>query len=965
MTRTPDPRDQISRSLAGPPASEARLPVIMNSRRPRAPRVEDIVDGRKLRIMLTAAALDYEGDEAAQRKRVLDLLHGALFRGRLVAQDFLESGGGGLATARILSGVMDEVLAALFDYTSVHLFRARNPTEGERLAVMAVGGYGRSTLAPSSDVDLLFLRPYKQTPWAESVIESMLYMLWDMGLKVGHAFRTIDECIRLAKQDVTIRTALLDGRHLFGDATLSEQLHERYQQEIVRGHGADFIAAKLKERDARHARGGGTRYLVEPNVKESKGAIRDLDTLYWLVKFTSGQRNLRDIARAKALSPYEVKSFRKTADFLWTVRCHLHFLTGRAEERLSFDLQPEMAARLGYFDRAGLLGVERFMKRYFLISKEVGSLSRLISSRLEAAHHKKPADLARYFSALKLNQKSVAPGFRLEGNALNIVDEKVLSEHPINLLRLFHLADRLKVDVHANALMAATRHARLAGSALRKEPEAQALFLDLMTSRNGPHHMLALMNEADVLGRFVPEFGRIVAQTQFNMYHHYTVDEHTLRAVEAIGKIEAGDYKAEHPLSTEVMPKIQSRRALYLAMLLHDTGKGQGDQQIEGAKSARTACLRLGLDASEAELVAWLVGNHLMMSETAQRRDTTDPRTIEKFAQLVGSLERLRLLLVLTVADIRAVGPGIWNSWKGQLLRDLYHGTEAALRGERSSEQAIASRLAERSMAARGALATALGGALPNALKGLDTSYWSSTSPDAALWHGTLLRGLPRETVLARMRVNPVHGTSELIVHAPDRSGLFADIAAAISSVSANIIAAQAHTSDDDRAIDLFALQDTSGAPYAAGDEPRARLLELAVEAAASGKSVPSVPQTRASRRASAFVVEPSVRIDNKASLAQTVIEVSGRDRPGLLALLLRVLTDNGAEIDSAYISAFGETVSDVFYVHEEDRSKIESARRQKALTEQLLATLWDTEIDAPTTPARRALARAKASGAR
>lgn len=352
--------------------------------------ISNIVDGRALRVKLTTTFLDNLGDEAAARKEVLNHLHGALFRGRMIAQERLQQGADGLDTARLLSAVMDEVLHALYDYVTVHVHRARNPTEGERLAVFATGGYGRHVMAPSSDIDLLFIRPYKASAHAESVIEYMLYALWDIGLKVGHAFRTPDECVRLSGQDVTIKTSLLDARFLFGDEQLARQTEEKFREEVIEGHDAEFIADKLAERDARHAKQGNTRYVVEPNVKDGKGGLRDLQTLFWITKHMHDGETLEEVMQAGPFTPHEYSVFIRAARFLWTVRCHLHYVTGRPEERLSFDLQPEIASRMGYRDRAEQLGVERFMKHYFLVAKDVGNLTRILAAKLEAEQMKKP-----------------------------------------------------------------------------------------------------------------------------------------------------------------------------------------------------------------------------------------------------------------------------------------------------------------------------------------------------------------------------------------------------------------------------------------------------------------------------------------------------------------------------------------------------------------------------------------------
>ena len=946
------------------PHSPAQGPAIPGhaSAKPGPWRVADIVDGRKLRVQLTAAALDNGSDPVAQRARALDLIHAALFRGRMIAQDRLEEGADGLDTARLLSAVMDEALAALYDFTVVHIFRAHNPTEAERMAVMAVGGYGRGVLAPSSDVDLLFVRNYKQTAWAESVIEYMLYALWDMGLKVGHSFRTIDECVKLSKEDVTIRTAILDRRLLFGDKGLAEKLSERFQKDVVVGKGAEFVAAKLAERDARHEREGGSRYRVEPNVKDGKGGLRDLQTLYWLAKYIHGGDTLAEVLDNSAFTPADKAVYMREARFLWTVRFHLHFLTGRPEERLSFDLQPEMAARMGYTARGNVTSVERFMKRYFLAAKEVGALTRILCAKLEAEEKKRPGGRRPFFPQPAAKPLKEA-GFALDQGRLTVTDTSMFEKDPRSLLRLFALAVERDVDIHPEAMTAARRSLGVLTREMRYDAQSRAMFFDVIAGKFHPGRVLGLMNEAGVLGRFVPEFGRIVGQTQFNMYHHFTVDEHTLKAVETIHDIEAGKFRDAHPLSTELFPKIQNRRALYLAMLLHDTGKGIGDQQVEGAKVARNAAIRLGLPEDEAELVSWLVGNHLEMSDTAQRRDISDPQTISRFAEKVGNLERLRLLLVLTVADIRAVGPGVWNGWKGQLLRDLYYATEAALRGGRTDEASVRSQLADRAAAARAAL-QARSGDCPS-LTSVEDAYWISFTDEAHARHAAALKASGAQSIIISASADPTRSATEILISAPDRAGLFADLCGALSAAGANVAAAHLYESGETRVLDVFDVQDAKGAPLGT-DHPQAlqRLVDDLRAAAAGGEQVkkPSKPQAP-SRRHAAFIIAPTVEIDRSVSAGRTLIEVSGRDRPGLLYDIARELVGAGLSIRSAHVGAYGERVHDVFYVTPLDGGEMK-ADLDETLSARLVSVL---RVNAPTAvriPAHT-LARAPSSNDR
>ncbi len=932
------------------PRTQQNLP----RRRPRAWRIEDIVEPRSLRVKLTAAVTSHGGDIQAARAQIVDLLHGSLFRGRMIAQERLQQGADGLDSARLLSAVQDEVLHALYDYITTHVFRARNPTEGERLSVFATGGYGRGVLAPSSDVDLLFIRPYKASAHAESVIEYMLYVLWDMGLKVGHAFRTPQECVRLAREDVTIKTSLLDARFLFGDPDLAAETASLFLERAVVGEDARFIADKLEERDKRHERQGDVRYVVEPNIKEGKGGLRDLQTLFWIVKHMhpTGTNSLEDVMRTDVFTDHENAVFMRAARFLWTVRCHLHFLTGRPDERLSFDLQPELAERLGYRDRRQQRGVERFMKRYFLAAKDVGSLTRILAAKLEAAQKAKPEGWRRFLPHNQSQPLEDGP-FALTAGRVSVGDQSTFLAQPENLLALFKVADGVRRDIHPNAMSLVTRNVRMIDSEARSAPPLRALFFDILLRGKDPGQALDRMNETGVLGRFLPEFGGIVAQTQFNMYHSYTVDEHTLRAVKHMAAMERGE--AGFELAGRLFQHVQNRRALYLAMLLHDTGKGLGDQQIEGMKTARRACKRLGVDATETDLVAWLVGNHLEMSETAQKRDISDPRTITRFAELVGDLERMRLLYILTIADIRAVGPNVWNTWKGQLLADLYHNTEAVLRGGRTDQQTVANELNARACENREAVASEVS-ALPPLLLEMEDPYWTGFDQSTLLAHVALLSG--NDPVVVNVSSRTGSGGTEVFVSGPDRRGLFARLAGAIVARGANIVSAQVFTARSGWIVDVFVLQDEKGAAFAHDDPSRLTRLEQAVRQALETDEAISVPKMRPNPRQAAFLVEPSVAFLEDVSAASTVIDVAGRDRPGLLADIAGVLSEAGVSIVSAHVGSYGERVFDAFYVTLPDGF---TDAMKLSLKAQLLAALGRQEPDAPSTPARK-LKRASAA---
>jgi [protein-PII] uridylyltransferase len=928
-------------------------------------KIGDVVDGWKLRVQLTAAAHDFWADQTGLRARVLDLFKGALFRGRMIAKERLEAGAGGVDCAEILAAVQDEVISALYDFTTTHIFRVHNRTTAERLSICATGGYGRNALAPSSDIDILFVRPTKDASWAEGVIEYMLYMMWDMGLKVGNASRTIAECLRAAKEDFTIRTAVLETRFICGDENIFKELESRLRNEIFLNTGAEFIGAKLKERDNRHKKSGESRYMVEPNIKDGKGGLRDLHTMFWITKYLHNV----DLADTKKLieigifTKEQAKTLDEAAEFLWTVRCHLHFLTGRPEERLTFDLQPEMARMMGYGDRADNPAVERFMKHYFLITKSVGVLTRVLSAKLEAEHLKNaPKGIAGMFLAAKpkatKDQRFVIIGGRIGFANLNAPKNDMLL-----MLELFVAAHEHNLDIEPNSLAKITELAPRFPS-LAKNDRAIQIFLDIMSIKGGPFGILNLMNETGLLGRMIPEFGRIVGQTQFNMYHHFTVDEHTLRAVQILGEIENGVHPDKLPLITSIFHKINNRRGLYLAMLLHDVGKGEGDQQILGAIAAQKVCKRLGIPDEEIELVAWLVGHHLIMSDTAQKRDLGDPTTIAKFAESVTSLEKLRLLLALTVADIRAVGPGVWNDWKAQLLRDLYKLTEATLRGGRADEHSVRRVLAQGAEEAR-RLATKDSKA-SEWLGAMDDSYWLGFDESQHLWHADEVSKMVAEgkDFCISYRIAKNRGATEILIIAPDREGLFQALASVFAYQEANVLDARVFTSGHGQAFDVFAIQGIDGEAFGIFNQARIKgLLQHLEKAALEGYSLkPEQMMANITRRVAAFRVEPFVIFDNEASNFDTVIEVSGRDRPGFLADIANVFQSEALNLTSAHIGSIGERAQDAFYVRARNGVKILEAHRLERLQNKLIEILGSFEPAAPTLVSKRKLAQARAS---
>lgn len=904
-----------------------------------------IVRRRALEEALAALVEDMPAGGEPPRTAILTLLREALTEGRAeIRRRFEEPSplrNDGPAVLVATSYLMDQIIRVLFDFADQHAYPAANPSTAERLGVVATGGYGRGELAPLSDIDLLFLRPYKQTPRGEQIVEFMLYLLWDLGLKVGHATRTVEESLRYAERDQTIRTALLEARYLWGDRELFDELTRGFAQKFYVGDGHDFVEAKLGERDQRHHRMGDSRYVVEPNVKEGKGGLRDLHLLFWIAKYLYRVSEPSELVAKGVLTRGEARHFERAERFFATVRCHIHYLTGRADDRLSFDLQREIAVRLGYQDRPGSRGVERFTKHYYLHAKTVGDLTRIFVAALEDSRRRKPK-LAALWQTLRPRQLE---GFRLDGERLAVASADAFTKDPVAILRLFHVAQENGLDIHPATLRLITQSIRLVDR-LRNDPEANRLFMEMMTSRHDPETTLRRLNEAGVFGRFIPDFGRVVAQTQHDMYHTYTVDEHTIRAIGILSRIESGALKEDHPLSADMVHKILSRPVLYLAVLLHDIAKGRGgDHSVLGADVAMQLGPRLGLSAAETETVAWLVRYHLTMSATAFQRDLMDPKTIDTFAALVQSPERLRLLLVLTVCDIRAVGPNVWNNWKAALLRQLYGATEQVLSGG-----TLAGGRAERIKHIQADVAGRLVGwsdadKEAHFARGY-SPYWLSFPPEILARQAELVRRAEREKqpLAFEHRVDIERSVTEITIYTLDTHGLFARLAGAMAISGANIVDAKIFTLANGMALDTFWIQDLEGKPF---DGPQ-RLARLAarVELALSNRLdiQRELDGQRASwpKRDRVFTVEPRVLIDNNASDTFTVIEVNGRDRPGFLHVVTRALTRLNLQIASAHVTTYGERAVDVFYVKDLFGLKIVNQEKLKQVAATVEASIRD-----------------------
>lgn len=906
----------------------------------KIPKQRAIIDRRALSGGISALVAKHGGDA---RPEIVALLRDALDRGRAELASRLEAKP---AAGHECSGgqafLVDQIVRLLHDHVTTNVYPPGNRSTSERLSIMAVGGYGRAEMAPQSDVDIAFLTPSRRTPWCEQAIEAILYFLWDLGLQVGHSSRTPDEVVRMAKEDLTIRTALLEGRFVWGDEALYDECRRRFYKDVVHGTEREFVSDKLAEREARHKRMGDSRYVVEPNVKDGKGGLRDLHTLYWIGKYIHKVRSAADLVEVGLLTSQEYKSFRRAEAFMLAVRCHAHIITGRAEDRLTFDLQREIAQRMNFTDRPGKSSVERFMQFYFIQARRVGSLTGVFLAHIDEQFAAKRA--RKGFFAGFTARPRMLKGYKVFGGKIAAPSSDWFQKDPVRLIEIFQLAEAEQLEIHPETMRQADRDSGLIKTNIRKNPRANALFLDLLSGRNDPEMVLRWMNEAGVFGKFVPDFGKVNSQMQFDMYHHYTVDEHTIRAIGLLSRIEKGELTDDHPRAAKLIHRINSRRAAYVAVLLHDIAKGRGgDHSVLGEKVARKLCPRFGLNDQETSLVAWLVRAHLLMSATAFKRDLTDPKTIEDFVGQVQSQERLRNLAILTAVDIRAVGPGTWNSWKGQLLGELYDNAQERLRlghvkhgrGERvkAKKELVRELLGDRS-----ALIEEYGDAFIDA-------YWIA-EPEDICAHNLIQYAETRsanEQLTIRCEFYEARGATLVSVIAADHPGLFYRIAGGIHLAGANIIDARIHTTRSGWAVDNFLVQDPHGQPFR--EERQLERIKKSISDALANR-IELAPQL-AKRplpisRSKAFPVRPRALFDNKASNQFTVIEVNARDRPALLNRLARVLFESQLIVHSAHITAYGERAADTFYVTDLMGGKVTSADRLEAIETALIDAASD-----------------------
>jgi len=811
-------------------------------------------------------------------------------------------------------------------------------SDEEKIALVAVGGYGRGELHPASDIDLLILLKGNQHERYANSIQDFLTFLWDIGVEVGQSVRSIKQCVIEAKQDITVATNLMEARLLCGLEKLYLKLQKKVSpKKIWPSH--KFFAAKLAEQTARHHRFGDTAYNLEPNIKENPGGLRDLQMIGWVVKRHYGATKLHDLVNHGFLTEAELKSLIDCQNFLWRIRIGLHLLAGRREDRLLFDLQRTLAKQFGYEDDEKRLAVEKFMKDYY---RTVLELSRLNEMLLQLF------DEVILNSRERIKIKVINKRFQSRNGFLEVNSPKAFEYFPFSLLELFLImAQHPELrGVRAETIRLVRNNLSHINDDFRNDVRCQSLFMEILKQPVGVTHELRRMHRYGILARYIPLFGNIVGQMQHDLFHVYTVDEHTMFLIRNLRRFTVEEFSQEFPLCSKLIKNVPKQELLYLAGFFHDIAKGRGGDHSElGAEDAAEFCKQHGLSQYDSNIVSWLVRNHLIMSVTAQRKDTSDPTVIYEFAQRVGSQEKLNYLYLLTVADIRATSPGLWNAWKDSLLKELYFATSSAFRRglenpidisekiQQIKEEAK-TKLLERSINAE---------AIDKLWDTLEDDYFMRHNPDEIAWQTqAILQSDNRDDHIILVREQTFRGGTELFVYTHDKKYLFALLTAGLERLGLSIIDARIITSKDGYALDTFIILDSDGniidSKHRVADIYKK--LKSLLDNPTYENLLANQPNQIMSRRLKHFPIATEITFRTDTRNLVTIMEVVSRDRPGLLARIAMALVNCNAQVLNAKIATFGERAEDIFYITDEDYKPIDNVELLNKLRENIIQLL-------------------------
>lgn len=861
-------------------------------------------------------------------------------RARSLLLERHRAGAGGYEIVSAYTTIMDHLIRCLFEQASQDYIN-RYPSLNQRCTLVAQGGYGRRELNPYSDIDLLFLHTWKVTPYVESVAERLLYTLWDAGLEVGHATRSVAECVRLASKDMKVKTALLDARHLCGDDGLYGEFEKAVEEQLVRKNEERFIREKLEETRLRHERYGGSVYLLEPDVKEGEGALRDIHTALWIARVKLKVKQIDALAPEGVLPPKDLAELKTAQDFLWRVRNELHFVSGKHQDQLTFEEQEKVAVVLGFKDDGVTKGVEAFMRSYYLHASQVSHLSSLIIHRVtessEPSHPKgRPAG------------REIRQGVRVSRGALWISDPGILAADPENLMTVFADAQRQHAEIDHTTRELIREQLKVIDERFRRSTVINTVFIQILRWKERVYETLTEMHRCGVLGAFIPEFGRLLCMAQHDLYHIYTVDQHSLRLIMELERLRAGECREALPLLTQLVREVERIEILYLGLAFHDIGKGYGGGHSEiGSQVARRIARRMRLNVDDTAQLEFLVRRHLLLAHTAFRRDLEDEKTIIDFARTVGNVSNLKMLYLLTYADMKAVGPDVWNNWKGSLLEDLYVQALRVLEGLEKGEfqkEDRRSRIRRIQARLRRRLSRQFGPEkIRHFFESMPERYFLATPEEQIPAHFELMEQFRGQAYLSIVQHFPEREYSEMVVCAEDRPGLFARITGVFAALGMDILSARITTRKDGLILDVFRISH-AGRPDVVMDSEKWSRLRAVLERVLMG-SIDVARLVEDSGRPSLFrrrapKVPTLIQIDNGASDEFSVIEIYTQDRIGVLFAITHAIHQLGLSIHLAKISTNVDQVADVFYVTDGEGRKIHEKERLEIVRDTLYQRL-------------------------
>jgi len=834
----------------------------------------------------------------------------------------------GLKAAFFRSNIIDKIIINCFKN-----FVSLSKTILNNFAVVATGGYGRQELAPFSDIDILFLHSIKNKKNLENSVKPFLHILWDLGLRVGYATRTPKECIYFSKKNLDIATSILESRFIAGNKNIYNKTYSFYQKKIINVQGINFISKKLTERENRLKQNADSRYLLEPNVKNGKGGIRDLQTLSWIGKFFYNANDLKDLVKKKILDKNSAKSFFKSKQFFWTIRTHLHNLSHRPNEQLNFEYQTEIAKKMGYKKHKGTIDVERLMKHYFLTAKKVSDLIRIYCTAIE---EKEKSTILRNKKNNKYKYKNKIEDFVITNKRINFNKNFLFKKNTKKVFRIFYLAQKKNLDIHPIALKSIIKNLLKIDKNISKKKEILEIFIKILTSKKNPEKYLKLINETGLLGKLIPDFQKIVGQMQFGGFHTFTVDEHTLRAIGILNQIEI-DSKKE--LYNEIFSEILSPKVLYIALFFHDLGKGRGlDHSLVSSKIAKKFCSIISLNQIETNSIIWLIKNHLIMSKVSQRLDLEDPKTILEFGKKINSLEQLKLLFIFTVVDMKATGKKVWNSWNKFLLGELFLKSRKFILASKKriflpNVNLIRSKLKKRFHNIPNKKFKNLFDIFPKDL------ILNSGEKNLNRYFNIVFKY--QKNLFISLKKNNYKLATEIIIYTRDKPGLLSKCAEVIAACGFNIVEARVYTLKNSMALDMIWVQDKKGlfldTKY---NLPKLKnILKKTLNHGFFDEEKVSLNYEKKNEK-NLFNITPKIYVDNTMSESSTIIEINTFDRIGLIYDLTKRIYSLGLQISSAKILTMGHKITDIFYITDLKGKKILSVKKIDQLKKQILLLL-------------------------